>query len=263
MGIPDYWIKLLKEKRDEDWDIREMWQVLNDRLPGVGTIAYVESHDQALVGDKTIAFRLMDKEMYDKMGIHEESLIVDRGIALHKMLRLFTISLGGNAYLNFMGNEFGHPEWIDFPREGNGWSYKYARRQWSLADRQDLKYRFLGRFDIHMLQFVKKYGVLDVNFGTQLFMDDWHKTIVFDKAGLIFVFNFHVNQSAAGYRIPVPWEGIYRSVLSTDNPLFGGYGRFDENMDYPTFTDEDGKVFLKIYNPNRTAIVLRPYPPKN
>ena len=263
MGIPDYWIKLLKEKRDEDWDIQEMWQVLNDRLPGVGTIAYVESHDQALVGDKTIAFRLMDKEMYDKMGIHEESLIVDRGIALHKMLRLFTISLGGNAYLNFMGNEFGHPEWIDFPREGNGWSYKYARRQWSLADRPDLKYRFLGRFDIHMLQFVKKYGVLDVNFGTQLFMDDWHKTIVFDKAGLVFVFNFHVNQSAAGYRIPVPWEGSYRSVLSTDNPLFGGYGRFDENMDYPTFTDEGGKVFLKIYNPNRTAIVLKLHSSKN
>jgi len=257
MGIPDYWIRLLKEKKDENWDIQEMWQVLNDRRPDVGTIAYVESHDQALVGDKTIAFRLMDREMYDKMGIREESLIIDRGIALHKMLRLFTLSLGGEAYLNFMGNEFGHPEWIDFPREGNGWSYKYARRQWSLADRQDLRYRFLNQFDIRMLQLVKEYGILNVTYGTQLFMDDWHKTIVFEKAGLVFVFNFHVNQSAAGYRIPVPWEGTYRSVLSTDNPLFGGHSRFDESIDYPTFTDKDGNVFLKIYNPNRTAIVLK------
>ena len=258
MGIPDYWIALLKEIKDEDWDIHEMWQVLNDRRPDVGTIAYVESHDQALVGDQTIAFRLMAEEMYDKMGVQEESPIIDRGIALHKMLRLFTISLGGDAYLNFMGNEFGHPEWIDFPREGNGWNYKYARRQWSLADRRDLKYRFLNLFDIHMLRFVKKYGVLSDHFGTQLLMDDWHKTIVFEKAGLVFIFNFHVNQSAAGYLIPAPKEGLYQSVLSTDNRLFGGYGRFDETIVYPTFTDEDRNVFLKIYNPNRTAIVLKP-----
>jgi 1,4-alpha-glucan branching enzyme len=258
MGIPDYWIKLLKEKKDENWDIQEMWQVLSDRLPDVGTIAYAESHDQALVGDKTIAFRIMDREMYGKMGVHEESPIIDRGLALHKMLRLFTISLGGQAYLNFMGNEFGHPEWIDFPREGNGWSHKYARRQWSLSDRQDLKYRFLNQFDIHMLRFVKEYGVLNGNYGTLLFMDDWHKTVVFEKMGLVFVFNFHVNQSAPGYRIPVLQEGTYRSVLSTDNPLFGGHGRFDESIDYPTFRDKDGDVFLKMYNPNRTAIVLKP-----
>ncbi len=258
MGIPDYWIRLLKEKKDENWDIQEMWQILSDRRPDVGTIVYAESHDQALVGDKTIAFRLMDREMYDKMGIQDDSPIIDRGLALHKMLRLFTISLGGQAYLNFMGNEFGHPEWIDFPREGNGWSHKYARRQWSLADRPDLKYRFLNQFDIHMLRFVKEYGVLNGNYGNLLFMDDWHKTVVFEKVGLVFVFNFHVNQSAPGYRIPVLQEGTYRSVLSTDNPLFGGHGRFDERIDYPTFRDKDGDVFLKMYNPNRTAIVLKP-----
>ncbi len=257
MGIPDYWIKLLKERQDENWDLQEMWNVLNDRLPNVGTIAYVESHDQALVGDKTIAFRLMDREMYDRMGIHQESLIIDRGIALHKMLRLFTISLGGDAYLNFMGNEFGHPEWIDFPREGNGWSYKYAMRQWSLADRRDLKYRFLNQFDIRMLQFVKENGVLNVKYGALLSMDDWHKTLVFRKADLVFIFNFHVNQSVAGHSIPVPREGTYRCVLSTDSPLYGGHDRFDENMDYPTYLNASGKVFLKIYNPNRTAIVLK------
>ncbi len=144
MGIPDFWIKILKEKSDEEWDIYEMWNVLSNRRYKEKTIAYAESHDQALVGDKTIAFWLMDKEMYYQMHRDDHNLVIDRGIALHKMIRLFTISLGGEGYLNFIGNEFGHPEWVDFPREGNNWSYYYARRQWSLRDNKDLKYQYLG-----------------------------------------------------------------------------------------------------------------------
>ena len=155
MGIPDFWIKLLKEYRDEDWNIWEMWHVLNDRLPHVKTVAYAESHDQALVGDKTLAFRLMDKEMYWHMQNDDQDIIIERGIALHKMIRLFTISLGGQAYMNFMGNEFGHPEWIDFPREGNNWSYKYCRRQWSLVDDPNLKYQCLAAFDKAMINIIK------------------------------------------------------------------------------------------------------------
>jgi 1,4-alpha-glucan branching enzyme len=143
MGIPDYWIKILKEKSDEDWNVYEMWEVLNNRRYKEKTIAYAESHDQALVGDKTIAFWLMDKEMYYHMQVTDQNIVIDRGIALHKLLRLFTISLGGEGYLNFMGNEFGHPEWVDFPRLGNNWSHQYARRQWSLADNKDLKYKYL------------------------------------------------------------------------------------------------------------------------
>ena len=143
MAIPDYWIKQIEEVPDEQWDIREMWSVMTDRLPGVKTVAYAESHDQALVGDKTIAFRLMDKEMYTHMDRASENLTIDRGMALHKMIRLMTVSTGGDAYLNFMGNEFGHPEWIDFPREGNGWSYAHARRQWSLAEDGLLRYSCL------------------------------------------------------------------------------------------------------------------------
>ena len=147
MAIPDFWIKMLKDTPDEDWNIWEMWSIMTNRLPGVKTVAYAESHDQALVGDKTIAFRLLDKLMYDSMDRACENMVVDRGMALHKMIRLFTISTGGEAYLNFMGNEFGHPEWIDFPREGNNWSYGYARRQWSLRDNGFLRYAFWADFD--------------------------------------------------------------------------------------------------------------------
>ncbi|MCD4790417.1 MAG: 1,4-alpha-glucan-branching enzyme, partial [Bacteroidales bacterium] len=191
MGIPDFWIKLLKEQKDEDWNIYEIWNVLNDRLPHVKTVAYAESHDQALVGDKTLAFWLMDKEMYWHMQKDDTDLVIDRGIALHKMLRLFTIALGGQAYMNFMGNEFGHPEWIDFPREGNIWSYKYCRRQWSLADNPDLKYRYLAAFDREMIRVIKENRIMFSMFAQQLNMDDWNKTIIFERNNLIFIFNFH------------------------------------------------------------------------
>ena len=179
MAIPDFWIKQLKEVPDEQWDIREMWSVMTDRLPEVKTVAYAESHDQALVGDKTIAFRLMDKEMYFHMDRASENIVIDRGMALHKMIRLMTISTGGQAYLNFMGNEFGHPEWIDFPREGNGWSYAHARRQWSLAKNGFLRYAWLGDFDRAMIRLVKKYKVLADGYPWNLLMDERNKTMAF------------------------------------------------------------------------------------
>ena len=109
MAVPDFWIRMLKDVPDEDWNIWDIWNILTDRLPAVRTVAYAESHDQAMVGDQTIAFRLMDKEMYTGMACGIRNIVVERGIALHKMIRLVTIALGGQAYLNFMGNEFGHP----------------------------------------------------------------------------------------------------------------------------------------------------------
>lgn len=258
MGIPDFWIKYLKDYRDEDWSIHEMWHVLNDRLPHVKTVAYAESHDQALVGDKTIAFRLMDKEMYYHMQTNDGDLVIERGMALHKMIRLFTIALGGQAYMNFMGNEFGHPEWIDFPREGNGWSYKYARRQWSLVDSPDLKYRFLAAFDREMIRIIREHQVMTSLFGNQLNMDEANKTIVFERQGLIFVFNFHPTHSIPGYTFPVPRHGEYRIILDTDSKAFGGHGRIDDAIPYFTFSDPTGNwPYLKIYNTNRTALVLK------
>lgn len=258
MGIPDFWIKLLKEYRDEDWSIAEMWHVMNDRLPHVKTIAYCESHDQALVGDKTIAFRLMDKEMYWHMLIEDPDYIIERGVALHKMIRLFTIALGGQAYMNFMGNEFGHPEWIDFPRQGNNWSYKYCRRQWSLVDNPNLKFRFLAVFDKAMIEVMKENKILNSLYAQQLNMDEWNKTIIFERNNLIFIFNFHVNHSVADYGFRVPQPGNYKIILNSDAPQFGGHDRIDDHILYSTFQKQgDSNHYLQIYITNRTALVLK------
>jgi len=257
MGIPDFWIKLLKEIPDEEWHIAEMWKVLNDRLPYVKTVAYCESHDQALVGDKTIAFRLMDAEMYHNMRTIDSTPVIDRGIALHKMIRLFTLSLGGQAYLNFMGNEFGHPEWIDFPRAGNDWSYKYARRQWSLVDNPLLYFSKLAAFDKAMIELAKSTKLLSSSFANQLNVDESNNTIIFERGSLIFIFNFHVSESIPSYEFIVPEGGTYQIVLNTDNKVFGGLGRINDKMDYPTYYHHvSGTNRLRIYLTNRTALIL-------
>ena len=258
MGLPDFWIRTLKEKKDEDWNMDEIWFTLNDRRPDIGTIGYAESHDQALVGDKTLAFWLMDKEMYFHMHKHDPDLVIERGMALHKMIRLITSTLGGQAYLNFIGNEFGHPEWIDFPREGNGWSYHYARRQWSLRDSHELKYQFLADFDKAMIKLISDNKVLSAGYGDLVKSDDWNKTIVYEKAGLVFVFNFHINQSLPDYEFFVPDFGDYKLILNSDSPAFGGLNRVDDVINYTTLYNEtDGRHFLKVYVPNSTALVFK------
>ncbi|MBG0780820.1 MAG: alpha amylase C-terminal domain-containing protein [Bacteroidales bacterium] len=257
MGLPDFWIKLLKHQQDEAWNIHEMYHTMTNRHFDIKTVAYAESHDQALVGDKTIAFRLMDKDMYFHMAKAEQSLVIDRGIALHKMIRLFTISLGGEAWLNFMGNEFGHPEWIDFPREGNNWSYKYARRQWSLIEKDYLKYHWLSDFDRAMLQLMKNYQIMQALPPWLLRADEACKTIVFERNHLVFVFNWHPSDSIPDYEIPLKQTGDYELILSTDDPLFGGFGRMDKSIRYPSYT-RDEQAFMKIYNTNRTAMVFKP-----
>ena len=256
MGIPDFWIKLLKEYSDEEWNMQQMWHVMNDRLAHVKTVAYAESHDQALVGDKTLAFRLMDKEMYWHMQKDDTDLIIDRGLQLHKMIRLFTISLGGQAYMNFMGNEFGHPEWIDFPREGNNWSYKYCRRQWSLVDNPDLKYQYLNNFDKEMIRTIKENKVMTSMFGNILNIDEQNKTIVFERRNLIFVFNFHPGNSIPDYKFPVHKAGEYQIILNTDDRHFGGHGRIDNSVHYISKHDGEANK-LSIYNTNRTALVFK------
>ena len=240
MGIPDYWIKLLKHKRDEDWSIHEMWHTLTNRRWKEKTIAYAESHDQALVGDKTVAFWLMDKEMYWHMQVADQHPVIDRGIALHKMIRLFTATLRGEAYLTFIGNEFGHPEWIDFPREGNNWSYKYARRQWSLVDREDLKYKFLLNFEKAMIQVLKDYHVLNALPAQQLNMDTNNQVIIFERSNLIFIFNFSPSSSVAEYGFYVPEAGNYRIILNSDSPDFGGHDRIDASVEHLTQEQDNG-----------------------
>ncbi|MBQ0080476.1 MAG: alpha amylase C-terminal domain-containing protein [Alistipes sp.] len=261
MAIPDFWIRLLKDENDEQWDIGQMWEIMTSRLEGVGTVAYCESHDQAMVGDQTLAFRLMDKEMYYSMDNSSESIVIDRGIALHKMIRLFTISTGGNAYLNFMGNEFGHPEWIDFPRQGNDWSYEHARRQWSLSKNGFLRYGKLQEFDRQMINLIKEYRVLEDGYPYLWKTDYDNKTVVYSHSGLIFIFNWHPTASIPNYEIEVPWPGKYTIALSTEDKRFGGLGRVDNNGEYFTETrrteDKEDHFFIKVYNVSRSAIVLK------
>ncbi len=256
MGSPPMWIKFLSEMSDEQWDMWRMWYELNGRRPKEKVIGYVESHDQALVGDKTVMFRLCDKEMYWCMSKDIQNMIIDRGIALHKMIRWVTHTVAGEGYLNFMGNEFGHPEWIDFPREGNGWSYHYCRRQWSLVDNHNLKYEWLNDFDKEMLALSKEYDVLtSPSHNLWIHQDD--KVMVYERGGLTFAFNFHPTKSFTGYFIPVLEEGNYKVILSTDEGRFGGQDRISESYVYETVKLDDGRYGFLIYLPSRTACALK------
>jgi 1,4-alpha-glucan branching enzyme len=260
MGVADYWIKLLKEKQDEQWSLHELYQTLMNRRPGEKHVGYAESHDQALVGDKTLAFRLMDAEMYWHMGRESESPVIERGIALHKLIRLLTFSLAGEAYLCFMGNEFGHPEWVDFPREGNNYSFQHARRQWSLADNPHLRYRGLARFDRAMQELDMTFNLLEDPFIEQLAVDEETRVLVYRRGPLVFAFNFHPSASYSDLRIPVPDGADYRVVLDTDRPLFEGQGRTAEEMTYPL---QKVPLFgrhqsVQVYLPCRSAQVLAP-----
>ncbi|MGB2402526.1 MAG: alpha-amylase family glycosyl hydrolase [Akkermansiaceae bacterium] len=252
MGIPDYWIKLLKHKKDEEWKPEEMWGVMTNRRYGEANIAYAESHDQALVGDKTIAFRLMDKEMYWHMGTDDDNELISRGIALHKMIRLFTLISGGEGWLNFMGNEFGHPEWLDFPREGNDWSYHYCRRQWSLVDNQELRYKYLNAFDQSMIRLAKKHNLLACDPAQLLHVHNDDQTLVAERGNVILLFNFNPSQSFADYEVNINHPGKYKIILNSDSCENGGFERIDESLSYQT--DEHGK--LRVYLPNRSCLAL-------
>ena len=254
MGEPDMWIRLLKETPDEYWDLNQIYYELANRRPKEKVIGYCESHDQALVGDKTIMFRLCDQEMYWSMGRDHQNMTIDRGVALHKMLRLITATLGGEGYLTFMGNEFGHPEWIDFPREGNGWSYHYCRRQWSLADNQELKYQYLNEFEKAMVKLAKGARVLSGK-DNQLALDNGAKTLVYRKGGGVFAYNFHPTNSYDGCWLPMPEEGEYAVVMSTDDFCFGGQGRI-YHQSYKTEM-RDGTPGIRLYLPSRTAVILK------
>ncbi len=260
MGIPDYWIKLVKEIPDEDWSLSGLYHTLLNRRPHEKHIGYAESHDQALVGDQTLAFRLMGANMYANMSRAAQDILVDRGMALHKMIRLLTFSLGGEGYLNFMGNEFGHPEWIDFPRADNGYSYHFARRQWSLADNPDLRYGQLLAFDRAMLSLDPQYNLLEDPFIEQVAVHEDTRQLIYRHGPLVFVFNFHPTQSYADLRIPVPDPTDYKIVLDTDSAEFGGHQRVAPGMTYPAQSiPMYGRAqSIQLYLPARSAQVLAP-----
>ena len=255
MGLPDMWVRTVKEMKDEDWYLGKMWGDMCLRRPGENSVAYVESHDQALVGDKTMIFRLADANMYTDMEKSTHNPIIDRAIALHKMIRLFTLAGGGEAYLNFMGNEFGHPEWIDFPREGNDWSFHYCRRQWSLLDNGFLKYQWLGEFDKDMVALTKRNNMFQQRMADLCLLKEPEKIIAFYRKGLLFAFNFHPANSMTNVLIPVPNNADYTVKMCSDDEKYGGQNLV-EYMTYPA-KEFDGKFYVELYLPARTAVVLK------
>lgn len=268
MGLPDYWIELLKHVKDEDWSMSGLVGRLCDRRYTEKTIGYCESHDQALVGDQTVAFRLMGAEMYTGMSaLQEPSLVVQRGMALHKMIRTVTMALGGEAYLSFMGNEFGHPEWLDFPREGNDWSYLYCRRQWSLCDTDHLRYKFLNAWDAACLALDERYNYISNSWQWATMIDDEKQIIVAERGPLVFVFNFSPSEDYEGLKVPVPEPGKYRVVLDSDAFDFGGQGRVGHDVDHfssPAATEEDPEAqyftrgqYIYVLSPSRTVVAYK------
>ena len=249
MGIADHWIKWIKELPDEQWSVGSIWWELTNKRADEKTVSYAECHDQALVGDKTIIFRLIDKEMYFSMDKASTNLLVDRGIALHKMIRLVTAATCGGGYLNFMGNEFGHPEWIDFPREGNGWSFKHARRQWSLPDNEQLRYAGLQNFDAAMIRFLKRPGLLSAA-PVQLCANEADKVLIFRRKDAIFALNFNPTESFTDYGFAVP-DGEYVEIFNSDEEVFGGFGRLPKGEKHISINNT-----LKLYLPSRCAVVL-------
>ena len=258
MGAPDCWFKLANDVADEDWNMHWLYHELTSHRADEQVISYVESHDQALVGGKTFIFELIDKEMYFSMHVEAQNLMVDRGIALHKMARLATLGAAAHGYLNFMGNEFGHPEWIDFPREGNHWSYHYARRQWSLRDDSGLKFHYLADFDQAMLHLVREKELVGCTPVIFRLAHDGDKMLAFERGGLLFVFNFNPTQSFSDYGVDVT-PGKYRIALNTDDSEFGGFDLVEFNQTFQSYEFNDGKNLrnqIQLYIPARTALVL-------
>ncbi len=260
MGIADFWIKLLKEVRDENWPLERLWYELTTRRLEEKTISYAECHDQALVGDKTLMMHLMGPHIYTAMSRTSDRIETARAVALHKMIRLITIATANAGYLNFMGNEFGHPEWVDFPSEQNHFSYQYARRQWSLKYNLDLYYSSLFEFDRQMTGLVNDQAMFLDPEARLLHIHDADKVIAFERNRLVFVFNFHPIDSYADYRFEVK-PGKYQMILNTDEQKFGGHDRLLADQVHFTLNNPGSHApvnQISLYLPARTGMVLLP-----
>ena len=257
MGVTETWTHLVARTRDEDWSMGGLWHALTDHRADERAIGYAECHDQAMVGGKTLFFEMAGADIYDKMDVQSSSLAIDRAVALHKTIRLATLATADAGYLAFMGNEFGHPEWIDFPREGNGGSYEHARRQWSLRDDPGLRFKGLGDFDAAMTTL---FGQTLAGMEPRLLAaDELGKVLAFLRGEWLVILNFHSTESHADYVVHVP-PGAYELALDTDRVEFGGQGRVAPGQRYVPLLETVGDEqvpSIRVYVPARCGLVLR------
>ena len=261
MSVSDKWIQLLKEYKDENWNMGNLIFTLTNRRYNEKHVGYCESHDQSIVGDKTIAMWLFDKEMYWNMSCNSpETIIISRGMSLHKLIRMITFALGGEGYLCFMGNEFGHPEWVDFPRPGNGWSYSHCRRRWDLCDNKNLRYKYLYNWDVAMNKLDDVFNFISSPFQYVSLKHEDDKIIVFEKGDLLFVFNFHPYKSYENYKIGTKWGTKHKIVLDSDEFRFFGKGRLEYGHGnfFPIINQgwNNRPNQFNLYIPSRTCMAL-------
>merc|ERR1712048_30309 len=187
------------------------------------------------------------------MGVMENHPLVTRGLSLLKLTKLLVASLGGNANLTWMGNEFGQIDPVDMPRPANGFNEEYSRIKYELADNAELKFKQLEAFEVELNHAAHSFRWLACPKHVVLAQTEEDKVIAYARGGCIFVFNFHPSREHKDYSILVPADVIevdlLRCVLDTNNQRFGGTASTGESK-----TRRSG--YIQACLPPRTAMVF-------
>lgn len=248
MGIPDYWEKFIKKPQD----LGSMWYEMNNHRPYDHTISYVECHDQCINGHDAMIWRLLGDDMYNAMLMETETWKVSRGLAFYRLMRLITLATADKGYLNFMGNEFGHPEWLD--------AEEHAHRQWRLAEDTSLKYACLNAWDQAQMQLVSDNIESFKTPAMFRYIHEDKRLLAFERGALLFVFNFNETQAFSDLCFAVT-PGKYLEILSSDERRFAGHDNLRitepplEHFTQPCFDPNLGDITL--YIPPMIVLVLK------
>lgn len=250
MGIPDYWAKFIRGE-GSGTSMGMLWHEMTNRRWYDKTVSYTECHDQCINGDDAFIWRLIGDDMYEHMSMFSNSWKNSRGVALHKLMRFVTLATAGQGWLNFMGNEFGHPEWID--------DEAYAHRQWHLAETGHLKYSKLDAFDRAMLGLVREHGGDFKKSPHFRFIHEEDRLLAFERGRLLFVFNFHETRPQSALNLMVT-PGKYTEILSSDELAYAGYGNLSvKRAAGGHFSDPSSGATeqrITLYLPPLTALAL-------
>ena len=255
MGLPDFFESVAKDVMDDGISPSRIWHALVSRRFDERHIGYVESHDQAIVGGQSLIFRLLGPKMYTDMHAETQSHDVHLAVAVVNVAKSIVFFLGGEAWMSFIGNEFGHPDWVEFPTPDNDDCFEYAYRKWYLATDSALMYEKMAAFDRDLMHQRKIAVTWDESYMTAPLLDDNRKLSVFHRDRVVLVCNTTTDVSYEDVWVPVPEQGNYRVILSTEEHRYGGYGRVNENMQYATIA-VDGNAYIRLYVPSMSAIFM-------